>query len=613
MRLAAIEALPLQPALAWVLCAIVLAGSARMLWHWLRAPVRPRAWRIAALLVLQCAGAFLLWRVLFPPPVHAPAGLLVVATADADRASSDAVPAGARIVALPEAPPLAGAARAPDLATALRRHPGTTRLQVLGGGLEPRDLDATRGLAVEFLPAPLPPGLVALWPPRVVQAGRRFEVVGRAHALPQARVELLDPAGEVVARAPPGADGEFRLAGVARAPGPSAWTLRLRDRDGARVEDAPLPLDVQPATRLRVLVLAGAPNPELKYLRRWASDAGLALDTRIALGAGMRMADAGARLDAGALAAHDLVLVDARSWEALGPGRASLFAAVRGGLGLLLQLPYATSPAERSALHRLGFVATAGRATDVRPRGDGTRAAARPDEDQPTLTRGPLRIAGADAVPLLPAADGQPLAWWRAHGLGRIGIAGFDDSYRLVLAGQGERHGDLWATLFSTLARPRASPRAALAGEARVGARAVLCGLPAPATVDAPDGRRFRLLRDPASGARACAALWPRVPGWHLLHADGGTQAFFVYERGALPGVRAARLRAGTLAATGTAPVSAPGPAVPGPRWPWFLGWLALATVGWWLERSRLGRAVPAGAARTTPRRFMRKSPPSAP
>ncbi|MEG3193325.1 hypothetical protein SNE32_13675 [Lysobacter sp. D1-1-M9] len=29
--------------------------------------------------------------------------------------------------------------------------------------------------------------------------------------------------------------------------------------------------------------------------------------------------------------------------------------------------------------------------------------------------------------------------------------------------------------------------------------------------------------------------------------------------------------------------------AAPGPRWPWFLAWLLLASAGWWLERSRLG------------------------
>jgi hypothetical protein len=30
----------------------------------------------------------------------------------------------------------------------------------------------------------------------------------------------------------------------------------------------------------------------------------------------------------------------------------------------------------------------------------------------------------------------------------------------------------------------------------------------------------------------------------------------------------------------------------PGARWPWFLGWLAAASLLWWLQRSRARGAV---------------------
>lgn len=580
----------LPSAIAALLALAVLLASARRLWAFARTPVaqRPHAWRLAALLLLQVAGALLLYRTLVPPTVRAPAGLLVVLTAQADRVAAAERPTGATLVALPEAPALAGATRAPDLATALRRHPGTTRLRVLGAGLPARDLDAARGLAVEFRPALLPRGLVALWPPPTLRAGRAFAVGGRAHGLAGGTVELLDPGGARIARGSLANDGEFRLAGTARAPGAATWRLRVRDRAGKVVEDTPLPFDVAPGTRLRVLLLAGAPTPELKYLRRWASDAGLAADARIELGGGVEIGDAAARMDAKSLAGYDLVVLDARSWQALGARRATLLRAVDDGLGLLLQLPRATSAPERAGLRRLGFATAVERARDV--------ALPAPDRDDATLVRGPLRIAGDGAVPLLRDAGGEPLAWWRARGLGRIGVATFDDSYRLVLAGDGARHGDLWATLFSALARPRADAGVRIGDDARVGERVALCGLRAPAIVAAPDGSRSRLRVDAAGGARACAGLWPRLSGWHQLGTSDARQRFYVRAADEAPGLHAARLREATarLAASApAAPARSSGPAVPGSRWPWFLAWLAVAAAGWWFERSRLGRAAP--------------------
>ena len=34
--------------------------------------------------------------------------------------------------------------------------------------------------------------------------------------------------------------------------------------------------------------------------------------------------------------------------------------------------------------------------------------------------------------------------------------------------------------------------------------------------------------------------------------------------------------------------------AVPGPSWPWFIGWLIASALLWWFERARIGRtAIP--------------------
>ncbi|WP_223121568.1 hypothetical protein, partial [Pseudomonas viridiflava] len=92
--------------------------------------------------------------------------------------------------------------------------------------------------------------------------------------LPAARVELLDPAGQVVDTAVANATGQVHLRGLARAAGQVLFALRLRDAAGAERSRVQVPVLITAVPSARVLLLAGAPQPDLKYLRRWASDAG---------------------------------------------------------------------------------------------------------------------------------------------------------------------------------------------------------------------------------------------------------------------------------------------------------------------------------------------------
>ncbi len=582
-------------AIACVLAAAALLGSARLLWKLRgRDLPRPRAWRIAWLLAAQVAGAALLWLTLFPPPVRVASGTLTVMTAGAAQAAPQPATRGIA-VALPEASSAdaGGATRVPDLATALRRYPQAQRLQVIGVGLSARDRAAVGGRALAFFPSPLPKGLVALQPPERVTAGRRFRVQGAAHALAGGSADLLDPAGKRVERVALGDDGAFALHGTARSAGPSLWRVRLRDARGVAAGDTPLPLDVAPARALRAIVLAGAPNAELKFLRRWALDAGIALDTRIELGGGMRIG--AASIDPAALRRADLLLVDLRSWRALGASqRASVLAAVDSGLGLLLRASAADGAgdaANRAALRALGFASTAGAAREVRLGAGFTRAGDAVDA-LPTLTATVRGLAASDGVVALEEAAGTPLAAWRARGRGRIGVAAFDGSHRLALAGRADAHAEAWSRLFAALARPlppaAAPPSLTLAPP---GQRSALCGIGAGASVQAPDGRRTALRIDPRTGSARCAAYFARAEGWHTL-VDAGRSTPFLVSRET--GIDARALRdANRILATDRASTADADTTAPGPRWPWFLAWLLLTAATWWLERSRAGLQGP--------------------
>jgi len=596
-----------------MLLAVLLALAVAMAWLRLalwrrRAPQDPRgsSARFALLCLLQPVVALLLYFTLLPPRQTATTGTLVVMTARADRVAVPAALQGQPRVALPEAPAGLDAERVPDLGTALRRHPQAGRLHIVGDGLEARDRDAIGDRGLAFSATPLPRGLVRLATVAPVATGATFIVNGRVHDVPQATVVLRDPAGQRIGATVPDAQGGFRLDGVSRLPGPASFRIEVLDAKRAVVDTATVPVWTQPASAPRVWALAGAPNAEWKYLRRWAADAGVPLHLQISLGGGLQLGDAPLPMTADTLRRFDLVLLDARSAASLGDGqRAALTAAVRDGLGVLVRTDGALAP----GVQRMLGLALAG-SEDAqfqlpRPapdddawrarRGAGT-ADAPVDADAvpaglPTLTRRALRTAWPDAIPLLRAADGTAIAWWRAEGRGRIGAWTPTDTYALALAGHADTHAVLWSQALGTLARTTPGAAPAMPDDARVSQRVTLCGLADDAQVAAPDGTVTRLQRDAATGTAGCGGFWPRMAGWHQLASGDTTASFHVRATDDAPLLHAMAVREQTLplashSASGNVASSATEGAR-GPAWPWFLGWLFAAGLLWWLERRR--------------------------
>ena len=575
----------------------VLLASARFVWQARTVAQRERGWLFV--LLLQPVAAVLVYFALFPPAGERAADRLVLATAGSTPAQVARHRDTARVLALPEAPALAGVTRVPDLGTALRQHPEASRLLVLGAGLEARDREAARGHALAFEPTRLPRGLVELWSPAQATIGARWPVSGRVHALPGGSVELLDPGGRRADISMLKQDGRFVVHGIAPAPGRARFSLRVHDARAQTVETIELPVQVVAGSALRVLVLAGGPGPELKYLRRWALDAGASMRTQIALGAGMRIGDAPVAIDAATLRGFDLVVLDERAWRELGAARkAALRAALQAGLGVLLRLTGPLSPGERSELQAFGFTVDAANLVQTvslpgtmfsGAARSNTESSAAADEDvPPLLSRQPLRVAAADGVALLRDDAGAALALWRGVGQGRIALWWLGDSHRLVLAGEAAAHGRLWGEAFATLARTHGARVPWLVShDPRAQQRLVLCGLAEGTSVEAEDGTRTRLLLEASANASACAAYWPGTPGWYFVRSGDASVPFSVRAESDAPGLLAQATREATqqlvaeVASTGKpARVS-----VPGLRWPWFLGWLLATAMLWWIER----------------------------
>lgn len=578
---------------------------------------RRRDLRGGVLAALTLAGGLTLYLTLFPP--HLPVGgeTLVVATAETpERVRAKA---GERLIALPEAPLIAGAERVPDLATALRRHLSVQRIHILGRGLTQRDRDTEAGLPVEFAPLPLPRGLVRLEPPADTAAGAIFALAGEAAGLDGGSAELLDPAGRRVDRRVIGREGRFTLGAAARAPGLASFTLRLRGRDTKVVSDTPVPLRAFAEKPLRALLI-GAPSPETKYLRRWAEDSGIALSSKLDAGGGADLGgDVRVNLDAATLREADVVIIDDRSLLALGSGsRAVLGRAAAAGLGVVVRMTAPANAAARSSWRSLGLFVEDG--SEVLPvalpplapdadtlaslRGPGSADASTDintiDDPAPDVGRWSLRT-GPNVVAAVTDADGAILTGWQQRGQGRIAVWTLANGFALVLSGQAERYYQWWSETVSAVARPDSAFHPDVPALPQVGERIAICGVTGSARVIAPDGSEVALAIDPGSGAKGCAAYWPSDAGVHRIVQPGrdGQQEFAlaVLPENALAASGAREMGEATSrwAAVQNVPIARNVPDRRGPAWPWLLVWLLVSGLLWFAERRWRSEPTEAG------------------
>lgn len=557
---------------------VVLAALALALLAAMVLAARSGGRRRAALIALQPLAAGLLLAALSLREAPAPAALIVL-TPGADAAAFATGPRAPR-VGLPGAPQGEGIERVPDLATALRRH-RARHLIVHGDGLRAHDREAVGARSLEFRPSPAStvPSIVELEAPAAVRAGSWWMLRGRVHASAGTMLVLLDPGGAQVAQDAPDEEGRFALDAIARAAGTADFELQLRRGEDV-LQTLPVPLSAQAALPPRVMLLAAAPSPELKYLRRWALDAGVQLDARIALAPGLAQRRGPATLDAAQLAQLDLLIVDERSWPQLAALQPALREAVASGLGLLVRTTGAVP--ERVAREWAAWGLAVPNANAPQP----VRVAASP---RTQLHAWPAPVDAAQPL-LLAASDGTPLAQWQARGRGRVGSWRLLDTHRLYTRGERERHATLWADAVATLARARGEPAPRLPEPAVAGERATVCDLAQDAAIVTPRGERAAL-----SIENGCAAFWPREAGWHRLQVGDTEHRFSVRDPHAFTSLLAHERRAATQALVhGSAPAPTEVTDRDSLRALLLAAWLAVMALAWWLERRRGDRAVPA-------------------
>lgn len=482
----------------------------------------------------------------------------------------------------------------PDAGVLRRRFPGVTELVIAGWGLGEADLDRLDGIALSFVPSPLPDGVIeAVWPARIT-LGEELTVRGKLGTNGIDWLTLATASGVDSIR--PAADGSFAFMSRPLAAGLMTFVLQTdTDADTGAAE-------VQLPRPPRVLILEAMPGFETSRLRDWLTRQGTAVAIRSAISGGRTRVEIvnGATAPSPQpsrteLAEFDIAIVDARSFARLtAAARRGLRDAVeRDGLGLLLR-PDGRLPEE-------GFASfTLERMPGIRSRTIRIRNVLSDTGLTSPIVSEPLLFADQFGMAtLLEDERGRPVARWRPAGAGRVAVSLVRSPSRWLLVGDSASYGRYWAALLSGIARPM--PRWSLdnAAPARVSHPVTITRIAErrdSVVVRAPDATLDTVFLTPnADSTRWSGSYWTRSAGRHLVLGATDTAMFRASEAAGWPTLSAATRSAATLRRVVLSSERAQRGAgatrpVPLPKWWFFLPFITGAGVLWW-ERRQAGRA----------------------
>lgn len=436
------------------------------------------------------------------------------------------------------------------------RFPGLQRLHVFGYGLPAADAAALPAhvLLTAHQRTPSAGFTAAEWNQQL-PLGEPLRLEGRWQGTGTAPVWVrLRAAGRTVDSARlPAAGGSFALRYQPRYVGRQLLRLEARQARALLVAE-PVPVQVRPVRRLRVLLLAGSPSFELNLLKNHLASQGHQVALRLRLSPGLLQTDAQnqpppdlARLTPATLRRFDAVVADADGLRALPTSEAqSLAAAAAEGLGVLL---IGATELPRTLPGHAAF--------SLQPRSAPQAELPQPIRwaaNQATAVLPTVLRATPNVRPLVTGPQAAVVAASYRVGWGSVGVATPASTYQWLLSGATARYASYWHGLLGAVGRPLepaarwTAPRWPRPDEPQL----LLLATPRPparlqATVSGSgDTTLLPLRQDPAQAELWQATYWPQRAGWHRVVAPRlDTSYFYVFgPKDWLGPLRAQRLRA---------------------------------------------------------------------
>ena len=427
-----------------------------------------------------------------------------------------------------------------DLPYFLKSNPEINHLNIYGYGLNADELLVLKDYQLNFHPPAMPKGLIsATWNSRM-KSSETLSIQGVYNQEGDLSVKLLlQGSGENLDSLMMKTKGEntFSLKGKPKQTGRAVYHLiALQGKDTLAKE--PVPIEVQPANPLKILLLAAHPDFEYKFLKNWLFEKQYPLIFRSRISKDKYSTDFlntentnFIKINSSLLNKIDLLVIDEEELGALGGEElASIRKAVDAGLGLVLRI-------------------TGLKATTVVSKGfdryespelkNKTLTIQLPEQNRPF---GPLPAEQAvflrtadDAQPLLTEKTGKVLASSKISGMGKITATVVPATYHWLLNGQAGDYSDFWSTLLTGTARKAAAQERWSMAPAVPAIRQkinITVDLDASQKVPLISKNGFRLspLQNIELPFQWQVSTWATEQGWNKVNLNGRTEFFYVYK-----------------------------------------------------------------------------------
>jgi len=338
-------------------------------------------------------------------------------------------------------------------------YPAIKQLHILGYGLGDDDLKQLDNIPVVFHTQPAPGGVLAVNWQKQVNAGELLQVQGKFNNASAKPVKLLfkglnTPLDSV--NIPAGKISDFELTTVPKTTGNITYILLAIDGKDT-IENESVPVTIERAQQVKVLILASSPGFETRFLKNWLSQNGYAIAVRETISKDKISEDfintekqSLEHLSAALLNKFDVVIGDLSALKALNSTESSALRqqVSQSGLGIIIRSDSLTK--EASWLQNNFKVTTYASKTQL------TAPLTIQDQKVKTapLNIDPSYISNNDNVQnLVLDLQSHILASSTIYGTGKLVYTTLHNTYTWQLAGDNKDYTALWSILISKAAR----------------------------------------------------------------------------------------------------------------------------------------------------------------
>ena len=329
---------------------------------------------------------------------------------------------------------------------------------VFGFGFNSYEMDVLQGKSFVFHPTPLPSGITSVNWPQKTMAGEKLIIQGKYNNLSSSKAKIIiSQFGAVLDSAYVAANSEksFSMSVVPKQVGRASYVLAIVAGNDT-VKKETIPVQVEEGKLLTVLLLSSSPDFDTKFLKKFLSEQGYKIATRIRISKEKYATNyqnikslSLNNITTSLLTRFDVLIADASELNAIPkPQLAAIQAQVQKGLGLLVK------------------------ADTLLPSSFSTSLLAETDTTRPLApylldtTEQLPSIINQTGLVIRKEANAQAIAWdgaerqyanYKLYGAGRFVCTSLANTYTWALSGHEEAYQRFWTVLINKAVMPMAT------------------------------------------------------------------------------------------------------------------------------------------------------------